>query len=336
VFERILVPLDGSERAERALPLAMHVSEWFGAELTLFHVLSPLRSTRTGVGPTSTRPGGPADIPYPDELHDRGLSLGSAYLDEVVTRLRDHGVAARTGIVSGDAADMIVARAEAGRFSMIAMTTTTLPPFLRLFRWGTLRGVWREATVPLLILDDGTRQADSARATVPEGLVVPLDGSRAAEWALVYARRMAQGAGLPVMLLRSVFRPPFARLNGSVPGTGASPDAERYLAEKADELRSHGIETTTALDYRDPSRAIVAAQDRDFSRMVVMASRMRRGWRRSLLGSRADEVVRLSRGAVMVIPAGRTRRAGEPVEDDPGASAGPGIPRTESNRNNRP
>jgi nucleotide-binding universal stress UspA family protein len=316
VFERILVPLDGSERAERVLPLVMHVAEWFHAELTLFHVLSPIRTVPAGSGPAATGRQITGEIQYPDELHDRGLSLGSAYLDEVVARLNDRGVQARTGIVAGGAGDMIAARAVAGGSGLIAMATTARPPFLRLFRRGTLRSLWPLAPVPLLVLGDNFTEAEHVRALHPEGLVVPLDGSRPAEWGLLFARRVAHASGLPVLLLRSIFRPPLARVDGSEPDSGDGGNAERYLSEKAEELRSHGIEVDTRLSYRDPAHAVAEEQRGDPPRMVVMSSRMRCGWQRALLGSETDEVIRRSHGGVMVIPVDRARRVARLAEDD--------------------
>ena len=316
MFERILVPLDGSRRAEQMLPLAQHVAGWFDAELTLFHVLSPIRTVPTSAVPAATGRPVAGEIPYPGELHDRGLSLGSAYLDELVARLSDRGVQARTGMVAGLAADMIAARSVAGGFGLIAMTTTARPPVLRLFRRGTLRALWPLAPVPLLVLGDNYVQSENVRTLRPERLTVPLDGSRPAEWGLLYARRIAQAAGLPVTLLRSVFRPPFLQPDGPEPGPAAAGDAGRYLSEKAEDLRSRGIKVETRLSYRDPARAMASGQPDEPSHMVVMGSHMRCGWQRALLGSGADDVIRRSRGAVMVIPTGRARRGARLAEDD--------------------
>ena len=307
MFERILVPLDGSERGERMLPLALHVARWFDAELTLFHVLSRVRPVASGSAPGTAARQPPGDIRYPDELHDRGLSLGGAYLDEVARRVRDRGGRVRTGIVAGKPAEMIAARAVAGGFGLIAMTTTARPPALRFFRRGTLRAVWPVAPVPLLVLGDGFVLEEDVRALSPDGLLVLLDGSRRAEWGLLYARVLARAGKLPVTLLRSVLRPPLAPVDDAVRPTGCR-DVEQYLDERAEALRSHGVEAVSELTYRDPAYAVAEAQRADPGRMVVVASRMRRGLRRAILGSWADEVVRHSRGAVMVVPTGRARR----------------------------
>ncbi len=41
MFKKILVPLDGSELAERALPYAQNIAHCFESELILLHILSP-------------------------------------------------------------------------------------------------------------------------------------------------------------------------------------------------------------------------------------------------------------------------------------------------------
>ena len=73
VFERVIVPLDGSERAERVLRLVVPLAHWLGAEVTLLHVLVPRLERR----------GGREEISYPDTLHDRAMSLAGEYLTEV-------------------------------------------------------------------------------------------------------------------------------------------------------------------------------------------------------------------------------------------------------------
>jgi len=41
MFERILVPLDGSPRAEKALPVAARIARASGGSVTLLQVVSP-------------------------------------------------------------------------------------------------------------------------------------------------------------------------------------------------------------------------------------------------------------------------------------------------------
>jgi nucleotide-binding universal stress UspA family protein len=43
MFEHLLVPLDGSEHAEKALPAAMELSRRFGSKLTLVRVVAPAK-----------------------------------------------------------------------------------------------------------------------------------------------------------------------------------------------------------------------------------------------------------------------------------------------------
>src|SRR5215472_7662965 len=53
MFRRILVPLDGSERAERALPVAARLAQFSGGSVILLRVVaSPIELTRQSTDPS--------------------------------------------------------------------------------------------------------------------------------------------------------------------------------------------------------------------------------------------------------------------------------------------
>ena len=64
IYKRILLPLDGSELAERALPHAIAQAQGFGAELVLLRVAEMIAHTRgvseayRGASPGRERPSG--------------------------------------------------------------------------------------------------------------------------------------------------------------------------------------------------------------------------------------------------------------------------------------
>jgi len=103
---RMLVPLDGSELAEQALPCASMLASGMGADLVLLRAVSmPAEEqellTRAEVGP---------------ETPSAALEIEAAgYLQRVASRLQETGVRAELVIRSGPAAETIVGLCEAGR-----------------------------------------------------------------------------------------------------------------------------------------------------------------------------------------------------------------------------
>ena len=114
-LRRVLVPLDGSQFAEQALPLAVDLARSAGAELLL------LKAIETRGAP---------------ELHSFGRSLPEmegllmklqrealAKLEQRARHLREEGLAVRTLALVGDAAEMIVDQAHEQQADLIVMAT---------------------------------------------------------------------------------------------------------------------------------------------------------------------------------------------------------------------
>ncbi len=100
-----------------------------------------------------------------------------------------------------------------------------------------------------------------------------------------------------------------AELAGPVAATAATEsveaqrtDAEDYTARQADELRALGVQNVGArILGGSPGEAIVElALDEQFD-LIVMATHGRSGWRRALLGSVADHVLRNSPGVPVLL-----------------------------------
>jgi nucleotide-binding universal stress UspA family protein len=96
-YRRVLVPLDGSARAESVLPLAMRVAAAERAELLLVHVVPVPELTE--IGPPTGE-----DEALRERLMDRNERVAAAYLDRLRTRLNADDTTVRTLLVrNGDA-----------------------------------------------------------------------------------------------------------------------------------------------------------------------------------------------------------------------------------------
>lgn len=94
VYRRIMVPLDGSARAESVLPMASHLAKLHAAELLIVHVTPAPELTR--VAPLSAQ-----DLELEQRVSARNERVARAYLDEIRGRLSAADIAVRT-VISRD------------------------------------------------------------------------------------------------------------------------------------------------------------------------------------------------------------------------------------------
>ena len=96
-YRRIMVPLDGSSRAESVLPIATRLATVHKAELLIAHVIPAPELTK--VGPLTAQ-----DLELEQCVIARNERVARGYLDQIRARMSEAGIAARTVISrSGDA-----------------------------------------------------------------------------------------------------------------------------------------------------------------------------------------------------------------------------------------
>ena len=142
MYERILVPLDGSKLAEQAIPYATELCKG-STQVTLFQVVHlPLPLAAPDVAMT---------VPMPDleELKQEALD----YLERLAAPLRAEGVRVNAAVVERDAvAQAIVEYAEENEINLIAMTTHGRSGLSRLLFGSVAEEVVRHAPCPVLII----------------------------------------------------------------------------------------------------------------------------------------------------------------------------------------
>ncbi len=191
MFQRILVPLDGSERAERALPFAARLARVTQASLVLVRVIHPHRRTgiygsEPGVGVTST-------------AFEKHFSDVSAYLQ--VTRqayTRElAGLHVSTDIESGDRASSIFTAARLEHVDLIVMYHHEETGLARWILKSVTQQTMRRSPVPVLILNEHGAIPPSSETLPLWRALVPLDGSERAEYALSPAASLVTALAPP-------------------------------------------------------------------------------------------------------------------------------------------
>jgi nucleotide-binding universal stress UspA family protein len=160
MYEKILVPLDGSELAEKVLPHVQALAEKFGSEVILLRAtLSPEELVPpTGMGMpmgdmtaygTMVTPGTVENF---EELMEVEETETKTYLDTVVDRLKASGLNATAEHVEGHAGDVIVDRAASLGAGLIIMATHGRSGLARAFVGNVADEVVRRSSCPVLLV----------------------------------------------------------------------------------------------------------------------------------------------------------------------------------------
>ena len=158
-------------------------------------------------------------------------------------------------------------------------------------------------------------------------LLVPLDGSAESAAALPAARTLARGGRASITLLRVV--PPE---DGMPHGLEHRPldQAAAALGEVAAELRGAGLEVATLVRRGNAADVVVAEASSQAADLIVMATHVRGGIERAVLGSVTQEVIASSPVPVLVVrPGGRRLTRLDtflvPVDGTPGGALALGL-----------
>jgi len=303
----ILVPLDGSEFAEHALPIAMHIARRTGARLHLVTVSTPL-SEAFIEGVTFSV----ADLTR--EVTERR----EAYLDGVVKRLRDRGVTAiETRVMHGEVAASLCELLDKDEDQLVVMATHGRGALGRFWLGSVADEMVRATGKPLLLVHPEEGEPDLAREVKLGRVVLPLDGTQLAERMLEPVAELLAGAGAEVVLLRAVQSIMPADLT---PDTASGRkearsilmqvqeiqmrlrrEAEESLQAAAGRLEAKGLRVRTDVIVEDdPAKAILREAEREGADLIALETHGRRGLSRLLHGSVADKVVRGAHVPVLV------------------------------------
>jgi nucleotide-binding universal stress UspA family protein len=159
VYARILVPLDGSARAERVLPYVQPLAATFGAVVTLLHATAPPAVPIAAAGMPAAVAVAPVLGPGPTGAAAGGPPEGAGHLEAVADRLRASGLTVELEMPEGPAAAAIVAVAEQTGADLIAMTTHGRGGLGRLVMGSVADEVLRHAPCPVLLVRVGEEPA---------------------------------------------------------------------------------------------------------------------------------------------------------------------------------
>jgi nucleotide-binding universal stress UspA family protein len=191
-IRRILVPLDGSALAESVLPHALTIARAYDAELLLLRVVG------NGAGMPSSLSGQPV------EWRLRHLEA-ERYLEEIESDLERSSARVARRLAVGKASEHILSVARAARMDLIVLSTHGIGGLTQFKLSGTASKVLSSADCSVLLVGatEGARRQPATYSRV----LVPLDGSKRADWAACIAAPLARAARAELVLVHVVRRP---------------------------------------------------------------------------------------------------------------------------------
>jgi len=142
MYNRVVIPLDGSELAEAILPFAEKIAGPLDAEVVLVRSVEPVAPGEALAS---------AGLVPPDTLSLREAEAHE-YLAAVASRLSAKGLRVRTAVRIGFAATEIVATAVSTGCDLIAMSTHGRSGLRRVLFGSVAESVLRTASVPVLMV----------------------------------------------------------------------------------------------------------------------------------------------------------------------------------------
>jgi len=115
MIKRILIGIDGSEPSARALQYAADLAAGLKAELTVAHVVPPMRY------PLESYPASMIDTSVVDALEQQAKQGGEALVRSALDQARTAGANARSEVLFGPAALTLAQAAEAGSYDLVVV-----------------------------------------------------------------------------------------------------------------------------------------------------------------------------------------------------------------------
>lgn len=303
MIRTILVPLDGSNFGEQALPMALTIARRAQARLELIHVHTPIQEYSELML---------FDVP----LDTRIRKQEQQYLENKVQEL---GKASNVKIFmvnkEGHVPDVIKQHAAEVNADMVVMATHARGAMGRFWLGSVTDQLIRDLVIPLLLIhpEEG-HTPDFNQEVAMKDILVPLDGSPHSEGILDHATALGKAMGSAFTLVR-VIKP---LLPMTLPmGVGSfgemashmtmevesiqenlQKEAAAYLDGVAARLRGQGMLVKCRVEVEEqPAHAILNVKGSD---LIAMETHGRRGLARFFLGSVADKVLRGARVPLLV------------------------------------
>ena len=269
MYATLLVALDGSNNAEKVLP-----------------VVEPL--LRAGKGVARLIQVLPAGAEGPE-------AAAQAYLKDISSRLSKKKIRSEGEIVRGDPAVAVVRAAEDWKADLVAFTSHGQGGLSQWVFGSVAQKILRGCSRPLLVV----RALEEPIAKVKR-IVVPLDGALGSEATLPHAAQLARSTGAPIELLHVT---PEAGVEADDSKLRNWHQRERRRIESEFDAIEKGepqLKFTRVFAEGDPATRILERVEQEPASIIAMGSHGRTGFSRWMFGSVSEKVLQAAKCPVLI------------------------------------
>jgi nucleotide-binding universal stress UspA family protein len=285
MFERILLPLDGSELAEIAIPYAEELASRLGAEVILYHV-------------------------YGHE-HQQQEHMHQMYLDRLAESMernirkgqrKSTSVKVITKVEAGEPTENICNLVDKNKVDLIIMTAVSTSGR----KIGKMLGsvtdhLCRTVPIPVMLIRLQDTQRTGGKERLINRILIPLDGSELSKLALLVGEELASelNASATLFQMAHKFRPYYGGMGTLeyIDYTKFDEDAKNQVSAEMSaletELKEKGLDVTNVVTSGfDAAGEIIDVCKQIGIDLVVMSTHGRSGVDRWVLGSIAEKILR--------------------------------------------
>jgi nucleotide-binding universal stress UspA family protein len=285
MWKKILVPIDGSDLAELALPYAEELAGAFNSELILLYVSEP------------------AD--------DEHLHMHQLYLEKLAGQMKKRLKKVSPLVISGKPAGEIVKYTKKNDIRLIVMASHRSSGIIPWATGGIADKVIDATGVPLLLIKATKPQRETKEKHLISRILLPLDGSEAGEAAITRVKELKSRLEAEVTLLEVV---PKGRHLRTVGGLDyilyPEPELETFKAEAKTYLdkvykrlqRSKG-ELKVEIRSGEVAKEILNFAKKKKASLIAISSHGHSGMTKWVFGSTAQKIISDSPIPVLVVKA---------------------------------
>jgi nucleotide-binding universal stress UspA family protein len=283
MWKKILVPLDGSDLAELALPYAQELVSAFDSELILLYVSEP------------------AEHEY--------LHMHQLYLEKVAVQMKKLVKRVSPLVVSGKPVEEIVKYTEKNDIGLIIMASHGRSGIIPWATGGIASKVIDATGVPLLLIKTTKPRRKTKGKHLISRILLPLDGSEAGEAAITRVKELKFRFEAEVILLEVV---PEGRHLRTIGGLDYilfpeqeletfKAEANAYLGEVYKRLQRSKGELKIEIRSGEVAKEILNYAKRKKASLIAISSHGHSGMTKWVFGSTAQEIIQDSPIPVLVV-----------------------------------